>query len=165
MHRKSTFYLLIIGIITLIIITVIMLKRISIQTCAYQDDYRKITVDIPKEWTFKVNNKFKGTESTEGSPDYGIEIYINGDTQNTLYLFYQEGTINFSEPGMLKKLFSTNKGQSGSLYTVSNDNTTRIFAIFDIGHYAITSELDNNLFKVKEKEILSMIKSIYIVEF
>ncbi len=98
-------------------------------------------------------------------PDYGIKIYINGDTQNQVYLFYQEGTINFSEPGMLTETFNTNKGLSGSLYTAFNDNTTRIFATFDIGHYAITSELDNNLFSVSEKEILSMIKSIYIVEF
>lgn len=164
MHRKSIYYVLIIGLFTLLIIAVIMLKRVSIQTCTYQDEHRKITVEIPKEWTFKVNNKFNGNESTEGFPDYGIEIYIDGDTKNKVYLFYQEGTINFSEPGMLSETFRTNKGQSGSLYTVLNDNT-RIFAIFDLGHYAITSELDNNLFSVNEKEILSMIKSICIVEF
>jgi len=142
-----------------------MLKRVSIQTCTYQDEHRKITVEIPDEWTFKVIDKFEGNESTEGLPDYGIKIYIDGDTQNQIYLFYQEGTIHFSEPGMLTETFNTNKGQSGSLYTAFNDNTTRIFATFDIGHYAITSELDNNLFGVSEKEILSMIKSIYIVEF
>jgi hypothetical protein len=165
MHRKLSSYILIIGLFTLIIITVIMLKRVSIQTCTYQDELRKIAVDIPKKWTFKVNNKFKGNESTEGFPDCGIEIYIDGDTQNKFYLFYQEGTINFREPGMLAETFKTNKGQSGSLYTVFNNNKTRIFAIFDIGHYAITSELDNNLFSVNEKEILSMIKSICIIEF
>ena len=102
---------------------------------------------------------------TETQADYGIEIYIDGNKNHSVYFFYQEGTINLSEPGMLREAFKTKRGQSGNFITTHNDNITRIFLIFDIGHYAITTELDNSVFNANKSKIFSMFKSIYIKEY
>lgn len=165
MHRKLILMVLFAGIFTLIIVIGIILKKGNIQTCTYQDDKRKMTVQIPKEWTYKINNQFKGDSSIEGLPDVGIDIYIDGDADNNVYFFYQDGTLIFDEPGMLIDQFETYKGQSGTLYKVNHNNTTRIITIFDIGHYAITTGLTNEEYELYEKEIFRMLKSCWIEEF
>lgn len=156
-----------IGVLILITIIVyaLFIKRNNSQMCIYEDDNRRFSIEIPKDWTYKIYNKFTGNETIEGSPDYGIEIYIDGDKNHSIYFFYQEGTLNLSEPGMSREAFKTKRGQSGNLSAIYNDNTTRIVIVFDIGHYAITTELDNSVFSVNKNKIFSMFKSIYIKEF
>lgn len=50
LNRKVTYFALVIGLFAFIIFIIIMIKtRSNYQTCTYQDEFRKMTVNIPKE--------------------------------------------------------------------------------------------------------------------
>lgn len=136
----------------------------NIQTCIYQDEVRKMVINIPEEWTYALEKEFKGDENREGSPDFGIQLYIDGDTNNNIYFFYQHGTLNFQEPGITSETLKTKQGRAGKLSTAIQGDTRIIFVTYDIGHYAILARLDNNVFNANKKEIYKVIKSSYIEE-
>lgn len=165
MSHKLTPYILLAGLFTLMLFFIFTARTPNLQTCTYEDEERKITTKIPQNWTCKIMERTAATEDMEGSPNYGIEIYIDGNEQNSIYLFYQLGTVSFTQPGMLIDIFKTNEGKTGDLYTFFHDNTTTVFGVFDIGHYGFTTRLDNNLFNQNKKEIFSVIENIHITEY
>lgn len=162
--KQKRIVLFVTGFILCIILILLFLTN-STKTCTWQDKERKISVNVPRSWTFQNIPSFQGDDVLEASPDYGLELYINGKQNNCIYLFYRLGTLSFREPGMTVGDFQTKEGKTGTLYTVSNDTETTLAGHFDMGNYGFISKLDNTVFEENKKAIFSVIKSIQIIEY
>ncbi len=56
------------------------------------------SADFPEKWEHSISSSAVATNEIEATPDSGIEIYVNENKENRIYVFRQHGHISMPDP-------------------------------------------------------------------
>lgn len=123
------------------------------------------TVDMPKGWTVTEEPRQSGDESCEANPDEGIKLLLNGNKNNSIWIYSQYGSISIPEENYVKEDFSTTQGIKGTLFKDQKSRNWQLVLNQDIisGSFgaAVNFESDEQ-FNSNQKDIVEILKSIQI---
>lgn len=168
--KKRTGVIIILGIIILLLalLTVFFLQSGENQQweqAVYEDDECRITAEFPKDWECRILEWSAGDENVEGTPDSGIEIYVNGDKNSEVYVFRFVSHIAPQEEDVeSSSAFTSDTGLEGTYYKMKNENILCHLVAFEgeeAGFYGVSITMDEKTFEENEaqiKEVLNRIK-------
>ena len=160
---KNKIVFLCVGIVIGMLVGIVIYNGFQEKTqdMIYNNEKVEMKVSIPKAWTYKTVTPQAASETTEGSPDSGIEIYVNGDSNAKLYFYQQDATISFGEGE--GEDFYTNLKLKGKLYKSDTKAQVNHILIFDEWKCAMVYNMDAATYKKYESQILKVLKSISIM--
>jgi hypothetical protein len=134
----------------------------------YSDPHFNFTVNYPVDWKVSVEKYQKSTSSQEGSPDGGIDIYVEGNKNDTIRIFGQYGTIDtgiidFSYSTNSQENFVTTSGLVGKLYYNASNQSKQAVVLFD-AHHAVQLKITDATFTRDKQQIFAILKSIKIIK-
>lgn len=127
---------------------------------SYEDDNFVFRVEIPSNWVCEKTAKFIGDETTEGLPDYGLKIYVNGDKENEIYLFQQSGHIAI--PAYGGEEIQVTPQIKGTLYLEQSEEYIIGNLVFENEFQGIWFHLTQKCYDENKAQIQEMIESIQI---
>ncbi len=127
-------------------------------------DHLKFSVDFPEDWTSMVEETWEATSEREASPDGGINIYIDGNVENKIYVYWQNGHISYPQGSDEKDIFTTDDGLNGELYEQAEDKRVKVQVIYGEGFHGAHVDVSEACYKHYKNEILEVIKSMKILE-
>lgn len=173
MEKKTAFYAAVVVVVLLVVcvsFTFFRQKQGKAQTdqdlttCVYENEERKLTVQIPQAWTSETVDEFSGDDEQEASADYGILVYVDGNKEESIYIYYQQGTIKIQEPNAEQSTFETKAGLTGTLYTLSEDGKINLWGVLKEEHYGVHAALGEDLYLANQEKIQTVLESISIEE-
>lgn len=125
----------------------------------YTDKRFKFSVDYPAHWDSKVEKSWGSTKDHEASPDSGINIYVDDNKEDRIYVFAQVGHISISGNYKIDK-FETKSGLTGDLYRSEDEGKIELILLLadQFGSASIHMSLDS--FKRNEKQVMGILGSI-----
>lgn len=161
--KKKVCVLVIIVLLVLVFALLLLGKKNTTDMYSYEDDECSISVQVPKEWNCKTVESYAGDENTEGSPDSGIEIYIDGDDSSDIYIFRQVGKIEaLTQDVESSSSFENQTGLKGTYYKMKDSERVSDLIVFDNAFYGVSITMDESLYERNEKKIDSLLDSIGI---
>lgn len=138
----------------------------------YVDEKFRFSVQYPADWKTKIEETWEATAEREASPDGGINIYINGDENERIYVLGQHGHYYPVSKGENYKEdeFTTLDGVKGTLYYDSPYDYERskgrktIYLVLGEGFHGAYLTISDEILKQYNDEILSILKSIKIFD-
>lgn len=168
MKRTLIFTITILGCI--IIIGLLGNKYILQQNAVtFEDTHGKIIITAPKNWSVKAQERTTGTENLEAFPDAGLTLYVNGNSDSCIYVFYQLGHISpaFStEQQSSGESVETQNAVQGTWYKISSEDIIQDMIIFDSFqgdngvHYGISFHMNQETFNQNKEQIRKLISSM-----
>lgn len=160
---KNKIIFLCVGIVIGILLGMVIFNGFQQKTkdMIYSNERVEMKVSIPTDWTYKIVKPQATSETGEGSPDSGIEIYINGDSNAKLYFYQQDSTISFGEGE--GEDFYTTSNLKGTLYKSDIEESVNHILIFDECKCAVVYNMNAATYKKYESQILKVLKSISIM--
>lgn len=130
----------------------------KIQT--YSNKNINFSVEFPNNWDSKISERLESTPTQDASPDGGIEIYVEGNKEDLIYVYGQIGHVNFPNTNCDSTKFVTSHGNKGILYTERVSDRKDMHLIFDEGFHAAHIYVSSSCFKKNEKKIMDLLTSI-----
>ncbi len=111
-----------------------------------------------------VDSPVEATETQEASPTGGISIYPGSDLEDRIYVYGQNGHIGTDYPGYKHEKFTTEDGVSGDLFIDDADGVVNLNLVLGTGFYGAIANIDKDLYKQYEKQIMNILSSIELLE-
>lgn len=128
----------------------------------YADKNFNFSVEFPKNWSSKVLETWGATSIREASPDSGINIYVEGDTDNRISVIGQYGYLGIQLPDFESSEFVTKSGLKGELFSQTENERKVMYLVFDEGFHYANINVSLDCYKRNEKKIMDILKSINI---
>ncbi|NLK86383.1 MAG: hypothetical protein GX279_02700 [Clostridiaceae bacterium] len=126
----------------------------------YTDKTFDFSLDFPEKWEYSINHNIEATKEIEATPDSGIEIYVNENRENRIYVFQQRGHISIPDPNDYEvESIKTSSGLNGDLYKRKTDNVVEIRCIID-EFIGVIVFMDYEIYDKNSEEIMNIIYSI-----
>ena len=103
------------------------------------------------------------TATQEGSPDGGIDIYVEGEINDLISVVGQNGHVGIQLPDYEKAEFVTRSGLEGMLYSKTTAKSKEMYLVFNEGFHYVHINVSSDCFKRNEKKITDILKSVNIV--
>lgn len=105
------------------------------------------------------------TETSDGTPDSGITIYIDKNHENKIHVFGQLGHIAaVSNPNDYNdESFETKSGLNGTLYTMDYENKKEIIYILDDEFIGLISYIPLDCYEENKEKIYDILRSIKLI--
>lgn len=162
MPQKKYVMLILVFITTFIILFVCNTQKGNynnkIQT--YSNKNINFSVEFPNSWDSKISDRLGSTPSQDASPDGGIEIYVEGNKEDLIYVYGQIGHVSFPNTNCDSTKFVTSNGNKEILYTERVSDRKDMHLIFDEGFHAVHIYVSSSCFKKNEKKIMALLTSI-----
>lgn len=127
----------------------------------YYDEHYKFSIDYPADWKTKETPWIPGTESTEGSEEGGIDVYVESLDDQRMFIYGQSSFVSLPDvTGMEEEKLQTNSGLTGNLSTVELDGKIQFDYIIDDHYIHAGGLLDKDLYHRHEQTIKDMLRSI-----
>lgn len=126
----------------------------------YSDRNTNFSVEFPNSWDSKISERLGSTPTQDASPDGGIEIYVDGNKDERIYVYGQIGHVSFAKANTDSTEFVTSHGNKGILYTERVSDRKDMHLIFDEGFHAAHIYVSFSCFKKNEKKIMALLTSI-----
>lgn len=133
----------------------------------YTDKHFNFSVSYPDDWQADIEEYWESTSGREGSPDGGIDIYVEGSKSDVIRVFGQYGTLDSSiidfdySTEDTQEKFVTSSGLAGDLYYNDNKQTIKAVVLFDSNN-AVQIEISDAAFTRDKQKIYAILKSIKI---
>ena len=132
----------------------------------YTDKHFNFSVDYPAEWTAVEDKWNPPTSKSDGSPDNGINIYVDGNKNDWIYIKGQYGPMNGYLDYPLED-FITKDMVKGKLSYKSIDGVYQInFVLIEDesgqGYHGALIQVSQACFTRNKAQILGILKSIRI---
>ena len=125
----------------------------------YKNERFGFSVDYPNNWNAKEVGTNEATSENESSPDSGIEIYLNKNEDQKIYVYGQIGHINIPSVNMQEE-FVTNDGVSGTLYIDEYNGRKIMNLVLGEGFVGANINVSLDCFKQNKEQITDLLKSI-----
>jgi hypothetical protein len=130
----------------------------------YTDKRFNFSVEYPKEWTTKIVGSWDATTEVEASPDSGIIVYVDGNVNESIYVYGQVSLINvLQEEGMREQKLVTRSGITGTLYSVVYKGKREVTLILGEGFVGAKVMMSDDCFKRNEDMVMTILKSVHIL--
>lgn len=161
--KKKAYIFVIVVLLAFILVLIFLRNQNTTGKYSYEDNECSISVQVPKEWNCKTVESYAGDEDTEGSPDSGLEIYIDNDDSSDIYIFRQVGKIEVStQDGLSSSSFETKTGLKGTYYKMDDKESVSDLIIFDDAFYGVSITMNRELYGQNENKINRLLDSIAI---
>ena len=138
--------------------------------CNYTNETKGFTlsIDRPVEWTEKINVGWSATEMQEASPDVGIYLYPEEDTENKIYFCSSISPFNAEGYGYNEmqtvKIGDGLEALHGTKKTGDTVSEVYVFGEDFQGYYSIQIQMDKKDYKKYKKIISGIVSSCRIEE-
>ena len=123
----------------------------------FTDKRFDFSVNYPASWRTEVDKN----STLNANPDRGINIYIEGNKNEKIYVFSQVGPIGADQPSFAHEKFITNEGIDGEITYGDIDGKKQIYLILKgNGYHGAIISVTNECFNNNKKQILGVLKSI-----
>jgi hypothetical protein len=129
----------------------------------YNDAKFNFSVEYPKGWTSEVEKTWEATKEHEGSPDGGINFYLDGNKEDKIYVYGQLGHINIPEDDYKKDNFVTDTGIKGYLLSGEHDGRMQMYLVLGDGFHGAVVDVGLDSWTQNKEIIVKMFKSIKIL--
>jgi hypothetical protein len=134
----------------------------------YTDGHFNFSVGYPADWKVDIEKYCEATTSEEGSPDGGIDIYVEGSKSDTIRIFGQYGTvgtgiIDFTWTADTTENFVTSDGLVGHIYYNDDSGIKQAVLLLDDQH-AVQLKVSDATFNRDKQQIYAILKSIKITK-
>jgi hypothetical protein len=127
----------------------------------YTDEKFKFSVDYPQKWSTKTIKGSDSSAQVEALPDSGIEIFIENNQDEKIYVFGQNGHINIPyEDNAKEESFTTDSGLEGKIIFKDHNGKKDINLILGDGFIGVHANLTSTVYKEYEIQIKEIFKSI-----
>ncbi|HHV09827.1 MAG TPA: hypothetical protein GXX75_06070 [Clostridiales bacterium] len=129
----------------------------------YYDERFKFSVDYPEDWESYAGNSSE-TDTLDGDPQGGIDIYINSIKDDWIYVYGQDGHISIPSygEGEEREEFTTNEGISGIIRFIRSDGKVKLNLVLEKEFNGVIIEAEEKNFDSNKQQILGILKSIQI---
>ncbi len=126
----------------------------------YTDGTFDFSLDFPEKWEYSINPNIEATKEIEATPDSGIEIFVNEEIENRIYVFQQRGHISIPDLDDYEvETIITSSGLKGDLYKREADNIVEIRCIID-EFIGVIVFMNDEIYDKNIEEIMDIIYSI-----
>lgn len=129
----------------------------------YINNKFKFSVEYPKKWNAQDEVYYEATVEHSASPDGGINIYLEDKKDEKIYVYGQDGHINFENHDFQRESFTTNNGLNGRLFSKEMDGKKVIYLILDEGFHGAYINIRSETFNQNKEQIMDVLKSIKIL--
>ena len=131
-------------------------EKLSTVVKTFESDYGNFEVEVPKQWKCEYNSFIEPTEEMEGTPDGGIQIYINDES--FISIIVSRSRIYYN--GEFQENIQTDDGVIAKAYSYSNDG--RINEIEFSDSIGVIIKCNNDIYDKYQSTIMDLVKSIKI---
>lgn len=129
----------------------------------YEDEEFDFSVEYPSYWEGVPEETWVASEEREASPDGGINIYINGNEDDYIYILGQKG--HWSKPnenGYVEKSFSTIDGEKGIIYEQSDESEYIGYLVLEEGFHGAVMRMSKEIYEENQDTINKVLTTIKI---
>jgi len=135
----------------------------------YIDKKFKFSVDFPSYWDYEIEKTWEATSTQEGSPDGGINIYIDGNKNDRIRIYGQYGHISIPVDEYKMEDFSTTSGLTGTLLKQNIGDEIIIQLVLNDnlaigGFHGANIKTSQKCYQLNEKQVMNVLKSINILD-
>jgi hypothetical protein len=130
----------------------------------YTNSKYKFSVTFPKSWGHEFEKTWEATSQQEASPDGGIRIYIEGNKEEMIYVYGQNGHIGVFQEASKREEFFTDSNIKGELSSVSTDGKQDIHLVLGDGFNGAHVYVSEECFNSNKDEIFNLLKSIELID-
>lgn len=166
--KQNKILIIIISAILIIAAILLILLLPNEKSYIFKTEETYFTVKFPSEWKVIEEPRQPGSSEFEPSPDEGIELLLNGNEDNFIWIYSQYGTLSHPEGNFNEEDFSTNKGIKGTLYK-DREIPGNWYLVLDQDiapdfYGAVVSFKDKELLNNNQKQVMNILESIDIKE-
>lgn len=140
-------------------------KVISKELSTYVDKRFDFSVDYPSNWDVEVDQITEPTETSEGDPMSGINIYIDKNHENKIYVYGQVSHIEVTTNPIHYNIesFKTKSGLNGTLYIREFNNKKEIIYSLDDEFIGLISYIPLDCYEENKEKIYDILRSIKLI--
>ncbi len=126
------------------LLVLLLLVPILTMTSCKMEEYSKYTFhyeyvtgkqyfsfEYPRNWEVKEDQVSKGNELLDGTPDFGVTIYMDSDKDNNIYIFEGISPNMYRDKTYLEEDFIVDGTKRGKIYSKEDNDTIYKLITFD----------------------------------
>lgn len=136
----------------------------SVAPYYYSDCGFEFQIDVPEQWSIQEDVLVKATEEQEATPTCGINILIDGNPEDKIYVFGQLGTMGINYEDYEEEEIVSKAGEKGTLFRLEFDGQFNMIFVQENRHYGVVVNVNIQTYRRLEESILGVIHSLIILE-